>query len=195
MSAFNDRHTNRGFKNPRGRGALNPRVRKVEDTRGTPLDPRTQAPVPKADGLLNAKVYPPMPPTWPKSEGEWICYWYLKYHRHFVEDLDFYFDARVHVQALLRGAPLTQVDFLIDLGPTSPVGEIGWWKAIVLDPYTDFTHTFQYDKDRRDALNERGYLVIFLYEPRLKEEPIYLLDEALRGRDHSDRGAIGDPLL
>lgn len=179
---------NRGFKNPRGAGALVPRVRKVEGTRGRPIDPATQAPAQDATGLLRQQVYPPMPPTWAKSEGEWIVYWYLSEYKHWREGTDFFFDTRIFVQALLRGLPLTQVDFLIDLGPGSPAGQLGWYTALVLDPFTEFTHDYQYDKDRRAELERRGYLLIFLDEDALRQQTLFVLGEALKGRDHSNRG-------
>lgn len=179
---------NRGFKTPKRQQSVNPRVRKAEGTRGTPLPGAARV---RPQSLVPAKAYPPMPPTWLKSEGEWVVYWYLKYHKGWDEGTDFYFDTRIFVEALLRGVPLTQADFLIDLGPTSPLGSLGWFTALVLDPFTEFTHDFQYDKDRRDALAEEGYLLIFLAEETLKQGPIFLLDEALRGRDYSNRGSLG----
>lgn len=139
------------------------------------------------------RPYPKPPPTWQASELEWIVYWWFKYKERWEENKDFYFNGRIFVPGLFSSSPFTQVDFIIDLGPTSRAGTIIPYSAIVLDPFTEFTHDIRVDRDRRlalenDAGNGNHYLLIFMSEQDVKNRTEYVITEALRGIDHSNRG-------
>jgi hypothetical protein len=135
-----------------------------------------------------SRPWPPVPETWLASDLEWIVYWWFKYDQKWVEGEEFYYNGRVFVPGLYSSAPFTQADFIIDLGPTSRAGTILPYTALVLDPFTEFTHDIRSDLERRDAMEKAGYLLVFMAEDDVKTRTDYIIDEALKGEDHSNRG-------
>jgi hypothetical protein len=176
---------NRGFSAPRRSFNVNPVVaRKYAGGANLPGTPKLG----RRARLARFIPYPPPPPWWSGVIAEWAVYWYLTTRKHFQEGKDFYYQAPVFAPHLFRARDFTRVDFLVDLGPRSRAGQIGKYTALAMDPFTNFTHpNIQLDKDKRSDLDLDGYLLIFLYEPQLLLGPGYLVEEALRGRDHSSR--------
>lgn len=137
------------------------------------------------------RPYPKPPPDWMASELEWIIYWWLKYKERWEENKDFYYNGRVFVPGLYSSSPFTQSDFIIDLGPNSRAGTILPYSALVLDPFTEFTHDIRADLDRWDAMQKAGYLLIFMAEADVKDRTDFVIREALTGADHSNRMGRG----
>jgi len=164
-----------------GRGATTPRL------------PRAELPgltgVPRAKTPTHTYVWPPPPQTWLASIGEWITFWYLMYIKRWEFNRTWYYNGRVFLPFYFASRDWTQADFIVDLGPGSQAGMLAPYRAIVLDPITPFTHPDpQRDRDRRTALDEEGYLLIFLEEWALMFQTRRVLEDALRGRDVSTRG-------
>jgi hypothetical protein len=134
------------------------------------------------------RIWPDQPDSWMSSEEEWIIYWYLKYKLKWVEDEDFYYQGRVYVDALFANRDFTQADFIIDTGPETKIGMIGNISALVLDPFTEFTHDRDLDFRRWQALAEEGYGLIFLASNDVKWRTAHVVAEALKGKDISNRG-------
>src|SRR4051794_25643570 len=171
--------SNRGVKGASRRAqAVNPRVRKLETPRGAnnPLAPKI--PRIKKQGAPQ-HMWPDPPKWWLHSVEEWIVYWYLKYYKHYEEDKDFFYQSRVYTQRLFSSKDFTQADFLIPYGATSPIGYNGFYTALVLDPFTEFTHNLAFDKERRDELDLARYRLIYLAEWPLKFQTRRVMDEAL----------------
>lgn len=150
---------------------------------------------PSIEGLLRSTqkdqtrhLYPPPPAWWTAPAEEWIVYWYLKYKLHWEENKDFYYQARVFLPGFFQSKNFTQADFLIDLGPAAAAGMIGHYSALVLDPFTEFTHDLALDLARKAALDQEGYLLVFLAQHDLEARTEYTMREALRGVDISNRG-------
>lgn len=133
------------------------------------------------------RAWPPAPATWMASDLEWACYWWFKYKEEWEEDKDFYYNGRVFVPGLYSSSPFTQSDFIIDLGPGSRAGTILPYSALVLDPFTEFTHDISADLDRWLALHQAGYLLVFLAEEDVKDRLDFIMTQALIGEDHSNR--------
>jgi hypothetical protein len=142
--------------------------------------------VPK-DGRAG-RIWPDQPDWWLSSEEEWIVYWYLKHKLKWTEDEDFYYQGRVYTDALFASKDFTQADFIIDLGPESKVGQLGHLTALVLDPFTEFTHDRDTDFRRWQALLDNGYGLIFMASEDVKGRTAHVITEALRGKDISNRG-------
>lgn len=136
----------------------------------------------------SGRTWPDAPASWLFSLEEWIVYWYLKYKLRFVEGEDFYHNGRIFVPYLFQSRDFTQSDFIIDLGAESRVGSIGNIKALVLDPFTEFTHVRANDWKRWVALHDEGYGLIFMASDDVKERTALVVAEALKGRDISNRG-------
>lgn len=134
------------------------------------------------------RAWPDAPDWWWHSEEEWIVYWYLKNKLRFEEGKDFYYQGRVYVPYLYQGKDFTQADFIIDLGPETPVGELVGYTALVLDPFTEFTHDRELDYRRWQALADEHYGLIFMAEHDIKWRLAFVVAEALRGKDISNRG-------
>lgn len=176
---------NRGFRNPRRVFMVNPALRhgvsQVRFVKGAPTLGRRR-------GLRFGQPYPNPPKWWLGVIGEWVVYWYLTARKRFVEGKDFYYQAAVFAPYLFRARDFTRVDFLVDLGPHSRLGRIGNYTALALDPITPFTHPDpQRDKDKRTSLQLGGYLLIFIEEGPLKQNPQRVMEAALRGKDLSSR--------
>lgn len=181
--------SNRGFKAPRRKGVVNPRVRKQEGTRGAVV--ATAVPIPHSNAIgKTAYTWPPPPAWWLHSVGEWIVYWYLTEKRKFKLDVDFYYQSHVYADTLFANVPFTQADFLIDLGADTKLGDWGGYTGLVLDPFVEFTHDYAFDLERARVLNDHGYALVYLEEGALELETEWLIEEALRppGHDHSNRG-------
>lgn len=133
-------------------------------------------------------VWPDPPETWGFSVGEWVVYWYLKYFLKWEEGIDWYHNGRVWLQGFHASNNFTPVDFIIDLGPGTRLGVYGKYTARVLDPITDYTHQNKvYDRERRNALAEEGYDLIFLDWWDLEWRTHHIIPQALRGIDESSR--------
>ncbi len=179
----------RGFQQ-RGRGS-----RATWKPAGGVRRPGTKlAGAPGIEGLLRAAqkdqtrhLYPPPPVWWTAPLEEWIVYWYLKDKLHWQENHDFYYQGRVFLPGFYQSKNFTQADFIVDLGPTAADGIIGSYQAIVLDPFTEFTHDYGLDIARKQALDQEGYLLVFLAQHDLEQRTDYVMREALRGIDLSNR--------
>lgn len=134
------------------------------------------------------RVWPDPPAWWWHSEEEWVVYWFLKHKLKLVEGQDFYYQGRVYLENYTPNKNFTQADFIIDLGPETPVGQIGDLNALVLDPFTEFTHNKKNDFDRWAALLKEGYAVIYMASDDVKYRTAHVVAEALKGKDISNRG-------
>ena len=177
---------NRGFSNQRARRLVNPTVNRPyaggRSLPGAPSLGRRQSVTPELP-------YAPMPDTWMASLGEWIVYDWLTRVKRYKEGVDFYYQAPVFAPFLFSSRDFTRVDFLLDYGPQSSVPPVGRYRALALDPITHFTHPNpNFDRDRRNELEQAGYLLIFLETDHLRTRPRDVLEAALRGRDESSRG-------
>lgn len=183
---------NRGFSNQRARRLVNPDVKRVYGGgRSLPGAPNLG----RRRGPTQAQPYPNPPDNWLASVGEWIVYWWLTEVKRWQEGKDFYYQAPVFAPFLFSSRDFTRVDFLLDYGPQSAVPPFGRYRALALDPITAFTHPDpEFDKDRRDELEEAGYLLIFLETDHLKTRPQEVLEAAIRGRDESSRGTSRNAL-
>lgn len=172
----------------RRKGAQNPRVRRLEGTAGAanPLSPHIPRPTINQQRL--GQIWPNPPGWWMHSVEEWIVYWYLTVRKHMKEGQDFYYQSRVYTQRLYASKDFTQADFLIPYGSASVLGYNGRYTALVLDPFTEFTHNRVRDLERRDELELARYLLVYIAEWSLKFQTAYVIDEALKGRDLSNRG-------
>ncbi len=178
---------NRGFHyNKRGRRLTNPTVaRPYAGGRSLPGAPD----IGKRLSIKPYQPYPDMPNWWLGPIGEWIVYWWCTQIKHYQENKDFYYQAALFAPFLFSSRDFTRVDFLLDYGPQSAVPPVGRYRALCLDPITAFTHPDpHFDKERRNELEEAGYLLIFLETHDLETRPLEVLDDALRGRDVSSRG-------
>jgi hypothetical protein len=180
--------SNRGFTVANRRAqAVNPAVRRLNTPRGAnnPLAPR----IPRVKEQTQPDhIWPNPPKWWLHSVEEWIVYWYLKYHLRWEEDVEFFYQSRVYTQRLFASKDFTQADFLIPYGPRSRLGYNGNYTALVLDPFTTFTHTLAFDKERRDELELARYKLVFLAEWPLKFQTVHVMTEALfSARDLTDR--------
>lgn len=186
MSAPIRTPANRGFHNKRGRRLVNPTVNRPyaggRQLAGAPG-------IGKRDTITRQQPYPNPPAWWMGPVGEWICYDYFTRVKHWQENKDFYYQAPVFSPFLFSSRDFTRVDFLLDYGPQSAVPPVGRYRALALDPISAFTHPNpQHDRDRRNELEEAGYLLIFLEDFDLKLRPKEVLELAIRGRDVSSRG-------
>lgn len=177
---------NRGFSNQRARRLTNPNIsRPYAGGRSLPGAPD----IGLRQTVQIAKPYPDRPKWWLGPEGEWIVYWWCTQVKHWQENKDFYYQAPVFAPFLFSSRDFTRVDFLLDYGPQSAVPPVGRYRALCLDPITAFTHPDpHFDKERRNELEEAGYLLIFLEDHDLKFRPKEILEAAIRGRDESSRG-------
>lgn len=145
------------------------------------------APLIAYDAETRLQAWPSPPATWFASLEEWIVYWWFKYKEKWVEGKDFYYNGRIFVPHLNPVKDFTQADFIIDLGPNARAGMYQDYQAIVLDPFTEFTHDYTFDVERRQALMEQGYLLIFMAEWDVKYRTTYVIQQALLGHDLSNR--------
>lgn len=166
---------------------VNPRVRKLEGSRGRLAAGAIRPPAAAFKSNV-AHIWPMPPATWAHSLGEWIVYWYLRYRKRFIEGRDFYFQSRLFAPTLFLARDYTEADFFIDMGPTSPIGQIAQYRGLVLDPFDEFTHSFAFDLRRRAELESNGYLLVYIANPQLELETEYVMEQALRGKDLSNRG-------
>lgn len=179
------RGVNRGFKNPRRAGSVNPRVRGLETTRGRDVEGAPK--LPKVDTRV-VQNYPPVPDSWGYSEGEWIIYWYLSKVKGFAPERDFYHQAFAYVPFLFARKTDTSADFLIPYGFNSRLGFNTDYQALIFDPYDDFTHDAEFDRQRLIALEETGYKVVYMKQQDLMLRHKEIIEAGLQGRDLSDRG-------
>lgn len=148
---------------------------------GAPAAPRPHTPT-------HTYIFPPPPPEWLASIGEWIVFWYLDRVKRWTYGQTWYYNSRLFLPYFYTSKDFTQADFIVDLGPSSQAGMLTPYTALVLDPITPFTHPDPgHDKDRRDALAAEGYRLVFLDEVPLKFQTRQVLEAALRGRDTSSR--------
>jgi hypothetical protein len=182
--------TNRGFKNPRRAGVINPRILRLQTTEGR-RDP-TAPKLPKVRELGVSQPYGDMPDWWQYSLGEWIVYWYLVYVKHFVPEKDFYHQSIAFVPFLYQDIDVTQADFLLDYGPDTPLGVSNRYKALIFDPFDPFTHDMDTDIKRRMLAGEAGYLIVFMLQAMLESIPETVIEAGLKGKDLSDRGDGGE---
>ncbi len=176
--------SNRGFKAPRRGGVQNPQIQRT-GYRGRALP--GAPPVPPA-AVRRIHIYPNVPSDWLYSEGEWIVHWYLTERRRFEEGKDFYHQSRIFAPYLFSNRNFTQADFIVDLGPRSKLGPIGNFKALVLDPFADFTHNYDFDMQRKRDLDLQRYRLVFLDIFDLENRTEEVIERALGGEDLSSRG-------
>lgn len=136
-------------------------------------------------------VWPPPPPTWAGPLEEWIVFWYLTAIKRYREGIDFYYQAALYVGSLFKSRDFTRGDFLINYGPESKAGAVSGVRGLVLDPFTEFTHSITLDKLRRTALALAGYRLVFIGQPMLESMTFYVMEQALKGHDISNRGLGG----
>lgn len=121
------------------------------------------------------------PPAWQArypvgTRPEWAVYWALQYRLGLEEGQDFYY------QAKLPGVGSTYystVDFLV---PDYSIGievQGKFWH------YGQGTEKVFKDLFRVQAFAGQGFKVIFIDEPDALSNPVYYVEEALRGVDHS----------
>lgn len=178
----------RGFRRKNtGKGRqVNPVVRKVRapgrHLPGAPTLPRNT----RQDFRL--QVYPDPPPNWIAPVEEWIVYWYFNNHLRWQLGVDWYYQGRIILPYFFESKDFTQADFIIPLGGGHRAGQLGTYHAIVLDPFTEYTHSFDKDIQRKQALDAAGYLLIFLAQADLEHRTYAVMQEALLGHDLSNRG-------
>lgn len=150
----------------------------------------------------SARPYPPAPPGYLYSLGEWITEWYLTrilgYKKINAAGEDeystavviprrsFFQQVRVQALAIFLNTDETRIDFLVPQGG----GQI---RSIALDPYDDFTHPNRaLDLLKRTVLEQQqGIRLVFLENDRLLAGDFQIIDDALRGVDTSSRGMGG----
>lgn len=145
------------------------------------------APLILYDKETSFQAWPAPPTDWMASEEEWIVYWWFSDKEKWEEGKDFYYNGRIFVPFLNPVKDFTQADFIIPLGPDKRAGMYADYNAIVLDPFTEFTHDFSFDIERRDALADEQYLLIFLADYDVKTRTTYVITQALHGQDLSNR--------
>lgn len=185
MARVNTRQgSNRGFKSPRRQSTQNPKIARVETPGRTLEGPKvkpTKAPKPLG-------IWPNPPAEWGYSLGEWIVKWYLQERRHFVEGTDYYHQSFAYVPFLFANTNRTNVDFVIPYGPGTKLGINFRFKALIFDPYVDFTHDREFDLKRKQALYDEGYDLVFFEAKMLERDTENVIERGLLGQDLSDRG-------
>lgn len=182
------RNVNRGFRNPRRPGSVNPRVRGQEGIRGREVEGAPKVPKPKP---LRQFSYKEMPGSWGYSLGEWIVYWYLTERKRFRLEEDFYHQSFAYAPFLYAGRDDTRADFLIVYGALTRLGYNSTYKALIFDPYSEFTHDVETDERRRRELADEGYQLIFMDQDALERDYANIIESGLKGRDLSNRGPGG----
>ena len=179
----------RGFKRRNsGKGRqVNPERKRLRapgrHLAGAPLLPRPE----RKELALHA--YPDPPPNWIAPVEEWIVYWYFNSYLRWQLGKDWYYQGRIYLPYFFESVDFTQADFIIPLGAGHRAGQLGAYQAIVLDPFTEYTHSFDLDMKRKQALDAAGYLLIFLAQYDLEHRTLDVMRQALLGKDLSDRGA------
>lgn len=145
----------------------------------------------------STRPYPPPPPGYLYSLGEWVVEYHLTRHLGYkqigpengdytttavVPGKSYFRQARVRGLGIFVNTDDTRIDFLIPQGAGAHI------RAIALDPYSEFTHPDRaLDLLKRAVLGREGIDLIWLEDTRLVAGDTQIIDDALRGIDSSQR--------
>jgi hypothetical protein len=142
------------------------------------------------------RPYPPPPPGYLYSLGEWVVEDYLTRVKGWqkigggeedtpvpIPQRSFYQQVRVKALSIFVNTDETRIDFLI------PQGTGGSMRAIALDPYDTFTHPdASLDLLKREVLEkQQGIRLVWLENARLEAGDYQIIEDGLRGVDTSGR--------
>lgn len=130
------------------------------------------------------------PYGWPGSNLEYAVMWYLTEHgiepnrRKLRINIDFFWQRAASAPGLFLSRAFTRADFALPGWP-------GARRGLILDPLYPFTHkSIKHDLDKRRILAGQGWKLIFLDGGPLISRPHGIIEQALDGRDLSNRGGI-----
>lgn len=150
-----------GSKNPPGWGKLNVGTR----ARGSPL----------AGTLVRPEPAGEPPDDWDGTRPEWAVYWGLL--KNGLQDgNDFTYQARLPG---VGAGYYSQVDFLVDAFSIGIEVQGKFWHS------GQGSRKIMTDMFRVSAFAGQGIEIIFIDEDDALEDPIYYVEEALKGNDHS----------
>lgn len=144
------------------------------------------------------RPYPPPPPGYLYSLGEWVVEHYLTRIKGWqkigatdddytttvpVSGRSFWQQVRVPALGIFVNTDETRIDFLVPQGRGAPV------RSIALDPYDPFTHpNASLDLLKRTVLMQQMQIqLIWLENARLEAGDYQMIEDALRGVDTSAR--------
>lgn len=125
---------------------------------------------------------PPQPGTGELSmltKPEWYVYWALT-QLDKVPHVDFEFGSSDKIQFNAGLSDVTQLDFrMIDGSKIAMEIQGIFWH------YEQGSSKIQADNYRRSVIEQSGWVVVFLDEDRVLDDPLYLVREALKGNEHN----------